>query len=49
MPLHWDELKQPTRSIFQVINFAEWKLRLKKDPWQSLPKIRQRLNLKSAD
>ncbi len=46
MPLNWAELKQPTRPIFQVVNFDEWKDRLKKDPWQALPKTRQRLNLK---
>ncbi len=46
MPLNWTELKQPTRPVFQVINFNDWKDRLKKDPWQSLPKIRQRLNLR---
>jgi bifunctional non-homologous end joining protein LigD len=48
MPLNWTELKHPTRPIFQVINFADWKDRLKKDPWQSLPKTHQRLNLKSS-
>ncbi|HXC96428.1 MAG TPA: DNA ligase D [Edaphobacter sp.] len=48
MPLNWAELKQSIRPIFQVINFDEWKSRLKKDPWQELPKIHQRLNLKSA-
>ena len=46
MPLNWAELKQSTRPIFHVINFDEWKDRLKKDPWQDLPKTRQRLNLK---
>ncbi len=48
MPLNWTELKQSTRPIFQVVSFDEWKDRLQKDPWQSLPKTHQRLTLKSA-
>jgi bifunctional non-homologous end joining protein LigD len=47
MPLNWNELKQE-RPIFQVANFAEWKNRVKQDPWKDLPKIHQRLNLKLA-
>jgi bifunctional non-homologous end joining protein LigD len=48
MPLNWTELKQPERPIFQVANFTEWKSRLQHDPWNDLPKIRQRLNLNLA-
>ena len=36
MPLAWSELNSTDRPRFRVSDFAEWKPRLKKDPWQKL-------------
>ncbi len=43
VPLAWTELSNPTRPTFQVANFPDWSARLKKDPWASMPKIKQTL------
>jgi bifunctional non-homologous end joining protein LigD len=43
MPLAWSELKSPDRPSFRVSNFQEWRSRLQKDPWRSMPKTVQRL------
>jgi bifunctional non-homologous end joining protein LigD len=44
VPLNWSELKLPERPIFNIANFAEWRTRLKKDPWAKLPATHQKLN-----
>ncbi len=41
MPLAWSELKLPQRPVFRVADFAEWKARLKKDPWKEIHSLRQ--------
>jgi bifunctional non-homologous end joining protein LigD len=43
MPLTWAELKLTERPVFRVTEFAEWKDRLKKDPWKGLGDVRQRV------
>jgi bifunctional non-homologous end joining protein LigD len=43
LPLSWNDLKLPQRPIFRVVDFAEWKHRLKPDPWKELPQCRQSL------
>jgi bifunctional non-homologous end joining protein LigD len=46
MPLSWTELKKMTeRPSFHVADFAEWKQRLKKDPWKDMGTVKQRLKL----
>jgi bifunctional non-homologous end joining protein LigD len=46
MPLSWAELKKMTeRPSFHVADFAEWKQRLKKDPWKDMDTVKQRLKL----
>ena len=44
VPLSWGELKLPDRPIFNVAGFNEWKSRLKRNPWQKLPILRQRID-----
>lgn len=41
MPLSWDELKAKTRPVFRVVDFAEWRPRLKKDPWAKMEDVKQ--------
>jgi bifunctional non-homologous end joining protein LigD len=43
VPLNWAELKLPERPVFTIGNFAEWRSRLKKDPWAKLPATHQTL------
>ena len=46
MPLSWTELKKMTeRPTFHVADFADWRPRLKKDPWEDIEKVKQRLKL----
>jgi bifunctional non-homologous end joining protein LigD len=46
MPLSWSELKKmDDRPSFSIANFAEWKSRLKKDPWKEMDQVKQRLKL----
>jgi bifunctional non-homologous end joining protein LigD len=46
MPLSWTELKKVAeRPSFHVADFAEWKQRLKKDPWKDMGTVKQRLKL----
>lgn len=45
MPLHWAELKSKTRPVFRVADFAEWRARLKKDPWAKMEDVKQRIRL----
>ena len=41
MPLAWSDLDAPQRPVFRVADFAEWRARLSKDPWKSLPTTHQ--------
>ena len=41
MPLAWTELSADTRPDYRIGNFAEWRDRLKKDPWVKLPDTHQ--------
>jgi bifunctional non-homologous end joining protein LigD len=43
VPLTWAELKRTDPKQFAVSNFAEWKSRLKRDPWLEMDKEKQRL------
>jgi len=43
MPLNWNELKVAERPVFRVSEFAEWRDRLKKDPWKKMVDVKQRL------
>jgi bifunctional non-homologous end joining protein LigD len=44
MPLHWKELRAETRPVFQVTGFAQWRARLRRDPWAEISDIRQSLS-----
>jgi bifunctional non-homologous end joining protein LigD len=46
VPLSWAELKSAERSVFRVADFAEWKPRLKRDPWKQFLKVRQHITPK---
>ncbi len=41
VPLNWNELKLPERPVFTIANFADWRARLKKDPWAKLFVMKQ--------
>lgn len=43
MPLRWNELDAEERPRFHVPDFAEWRGRLRRDPWKALGTTRQRL------
>ncbi len=43
MPLNWNELKVAERPVFRVSEFAEWRDRLKKDPWKKMASVKQRV------
>ena len=43
MPLKWSELNAAKAPAFHVTDFAEWKSRLRHDPWEELPGIKQKL------
>jgi bifunctional non-homologous end joining protein LigD len=45
MPLAWSELKSATRPLFRVVDFAEWRTRLKNDPWAKIENVRQRISM----
>ncbi len=49
IPLHWAQLKQEARPLVAVVDFAEWKAGLKRNPWKDFFTIRQRLKLKLPD
>jgi bifunctional non-homologous end joining protein LigD len=48
MPLSWNDLKLPNRPVFRVVDFDQWKARLKRDPWKDLSQCRQRLPIAGA-
>ncbi len=41
--LDWQELDSAGRPLFQVSEFAQWKTRLQRDPWQAMTRSKQRL------
>jgi bifunctional non-homologous end joining protein LigD len=43
LPLPWTALKETRLPVFSVTGFAEWKSRLRSDPWKSLPSTTQLL------
>lgn len=43
MPLSWKELKLDKRPVFRVMDFMEWRGRLKNDPWKKTSELKQRL------
>jgi bifunctional non-homologous end joining protein LigD len=45
LPLNWSELKLKQRPVFRVSDFAVWKMRLHRDPWDGLMKSAQRLKV----
>ncbi len=44
VPLNWAELKLEERPDFRVGNFAEWRARLKKDPWAKMLTSSQKIS-----
>jgi bifunctional non-homologous end joining protein LigD len=44
LPLPWSDLKLEKRPIFRVVDYEEWKARLRRDPWKDLAKTDQRLD-----
>ena len=44
MPLAWSELNEKSAPRFRVIDFAEWKSRLTRDPWKGLLSLKQSLS-----
>jgi bifunctional non-homologous end joining protein LigD len=45
LPLSWTELKMRERPVFRVSDFAEWKRRLSRDPWEGMLKTAPRLKI----
>jgi bifunctional non-homologous end joining protein LigD len=46
LPLPWSALKESSRPVFQIHDFASWRSHLKNDPWKSMPTLQQRLDPK---
>jgi bifunctional non-homologous end joining protein LigD len=49
LPLKWSDLKLPERPVVHVADFAEWKGRLKQDPWKEFLQSRQRITSKMLE
>ncbi len=47
IPLRWDELKKGSPTEYSVVTFADWKKRLKSDPWKDFLSTRQALTEKA--
>ncbi|MGD0731888.1 MAG: DNA ligase D [Terracidiphilus sp.] len=47
LPLAWKELDVPKMPVFAVADFAQWKARLRRDPWKEMSILHQALT-KSA-
>jgi bifunctional non-homologous end joining protein LigD len=45
LPLQWTELKLKERPLLRVVDFAEWRNRLRRDPWEAMLKPAARLKL----
>jgi len=44
MPLTWAELERTDPKQFAVVNFEEWKGRLKRDPWRTMNQVKQQIS-----
>ncbi len=44
LPLPWSDLKLAQHPIFRVVDYEQWKARLRRDPWKELTQTDQRLN-----
>ena len=44
VPLDWKEVKSETRPAFHVSDFADWRQRLRRDPWARMDEAPQRLS-----
>jgi bifunctional non-homologous end joining protein LigD len=49
LPLPWSALKEGQLPVFAVHDLADWKQRLRSDPWKAMLSIRQRLDPKIFD
>jgi bifunctional non-homologous end joining protein LigD len=47
LPLKWADLNLAERPVFSVATFAEWKARLKTDPWKTMVAMKQRITAKA--
>jgi bifunctional non-homologous end joining protein LigD len=45
MPLSWIELRSKTQPVFRVVDFVDWRARLKKDPWARMGDVKQQIRL----
>ena len=45
MPLRWNELDASSAPTYHVTDFAQWRKRLSRDPWEAMLKSTQRLVL----
>lgn len=43
VPLDWKELQAAIRPTFHVSDFSDWQKRLRRDPWQEMLRLKQRL------
>lgn len=43
LPLSWSELKSTDRPRFLVSDFSDWKKRLERDPWKTMPTLKQQI------
>ncbi len=43
LPLAWSELRSAERLAFHVVDFPDWRGRLKRDPWAGMNDVNQRL------
>ncbi len=43
LPLPWIDLKLPDRPVFRVVDFDDWKTRLRRDPWKGIAETEQRV------
>jgi bifunctional non-homologous end joining protein LigD len=48
MPLGWNELSSTKPPAFHVSDFADWRSRLRHDPWTAMLRSKQRLSLAAA-
>lgn len=49
MPMTWKELRRTDPTQFSVVNFAEWKSRLKHDPWMEMDTVKQKLTDRAVE
>jgi bifunctional non-homologous end joining protein LigD len=45
LPLRWQDLKLEKAPSFRTADYADWKPRLKSDPWKGFFEVKQKLNL----